>query len=171
MLGFTQWNAPASCLKLHQHVMHDPATMPMLQPVRSPPLSPHFYYQMNCWLRNWMTSPLGLHLLCCIFSGHTTGGPTPLQWHILTTTYCYTEPQPHFYCACYFVFITRMFVQLSPTTYDYWVASESATAMVTWYSLPASGCAKNSRMCYICHDCSTITSTLVLHVPYQRADI
>ena len=61
MLGFAQWNAPASLLKLHQHVVHDTVTMPMLQPVRSPSLSPHLHYQMNYWLPNWMTSLLGLH--------------------------------------------------------------------------------------------------------------
>ena len=55
---------PAFLLKIHQQVMHDPTTMPMLQPVRSPSLSPHLYYRRTTvYLYNWIGSSLGLHLL------------------------------------------------------------------------------------------------------------
>ena len=38
--------------------MHDPTNWPMLEPVRSPSLSPHLHYQMNYRLPDWMTSLL-----------------------------------------------------------------------------------------------------------------
>ena len=106
--------------------MHDTTTMPMLQPVRSPSLSPHLHYQMNYWL------PTRWHLCCCIISDHTTGGPT-------STSLTY----PHYYLLLHWtsglivhaVLFTWVFLLTRKGLYDYWVASDSAAAIVTLYSL------------------------------------
>ena len=75
MLAFAQWNTPASLL--HQHVMHDSTTLPVLQPVHSPSLSPHLHYQMNYtayqtgWHLCWVYT--SLYHSAAPLRGHTTG--------------------------------------------------------------------------------------------------
>ena len=97
MLGIAQWNAPAFFLSF---ISMSCMTPPMLQPVRSPSLSPHLHYQMNSYSsyqNGRMTSFLGLHfptILLHLFLVILLVDYKYILWlHYLNIIQCYTWHQ------------------------------------------------------------------------------
>ena len=131
MLGFAQWNTPASHLKLHQHVMSC-MTPPQCQCCSLFVALPSLHIFTTRWTTGYQLDDISVaasFLIILLVDLHL------LHWHILTTIYCYTEPQLllcMLFCllgCLYNPLLTRKGL------YDYWVASDSAAAIVTLYSL------------------------------------
>ena len=99
---------------------------------------------LHIFTTRWTTAyQTGWHLCCCIVSDHTTGGPTSTS-----LTYPVTLNLSS-YCACWLGCLYNPLLTRKGL-YDCWVASDSAAAIVTFYSLLV----LSSR---ICHHCSIAT--------------